>query len=466
MLDVEDKQLESILNQVMEKHKRNKFKLLISVTKQVENTDVLNFFAAAKEIASTRTFWTNKMEDFSIVGVGNIEEIQVTNNRYEETNRKWKIIQEKAVIHNPYSIPGTGLVALGGMSFDPKKPKSSLWKNYLDSQFYIPEFTLTKYKNSIYLTTNLILSSKDSPSSLAEEIQKKEQYLLTAKREEQTELKVVNKKEIEPEQWKEAVHQAREEIQNERLKKIVMARELRLKLSKKADITTVLENLLTTQPNSYVFGFEHGEDCFVGATPGRLVKVEKEKMLSMCLAGTAPRGKTKEEDNDIKHHLQHDVKNLQEHDFVVQMIRKSIESDCTEIDIPEKPIVRQLKNVQHLYTPVEAVLHKNASIFDIAEKLHPTPALGGTPTEEALAFIRENELLDRGWYGAPVGWIDSNDYGEFAVAIRSGLIHGDEASLFAGCGIVADSNIEEEYKETQVKFSPMLHALEGNIDNK
>src|SRR5699024_4575276 len=130
--------------------------------------------------------------------------------------------------------PGTWLGALGGMSVDPKKPKSSLWKNYLDSQFYIPEFTLTKYKNSFYLTTNLILSSKDSPSSLAEEIQKKEQYLLTAKHEEQSGLKVVNKKEIEPEQWKKAVHQAREEIRNERLKKIVMARELRLKLDRKS----------------------------------------------------------------------------------------------------------------------------------------------------------------------------------------------------------------------------------------
>src|SRR5699024_9465702 len=120
MLDVEDRQLESILNHLMVKHKINEIKQLISVTKQVENTDVLSFFAAAKKIASTRNFWTNKMEDFSIVGVENIEEIRVTNNRYEETNRKWKIIQEEAEIHNPYSIPGTGLVALGGMSFDPK----------------------------------------------------------------------------------------------------------------------------------------------------------------------------------------------------------------------------------------------------------------------------------------------------------------------------------------------------------
>ena len=466
MLNVEVEQLESILNQVMEKHKNKEFKQLISVTKQVENINTLNFFAAAKKIASTRTFWTNTMEDFSIVGVGNIKEIQMTDNRYEETNRKWKIIQENAGIYNPYHVPGSGLIALGGMSFDSKKPKSSLWKNYLDSQFYIPEFTLTKYNNSFYLTINLILSNKDSPSRLVEGIQKKEQYLLSSKHDWQTDLQVVNKKEIEPEQWKEAVYQAREEIRNERLKKIVMARELRLKLSRKADITTVLQNLLITQPNSYVFAYEHGEDCFVGATPERLVKVEKEKMFSMCLAGTAPRGKTEEQDKEIKHNLLHDEKNLQEHDFVVQMIRKSIESNCTEIDIPEKPVVRQLKNLQHLYTPVEAILHKDASIFDIAEKLHPTPALGGTPTKEALAFIRENELLDRGWYGAPVGWMDSNANGEFAVAIRSGLIQGDEASLFAGCGIVADSDIEEEYKETQVKFSPMLHVLEGNINNK
>src|SRR5699024_4269871 len=151
--------------------------------------------------------------------------------------------------------------------FDPKKPKSSLWKNYLDSQFYIPEFTLTKYKNSFYFTTNLILSSKDSPSSLAEEIQKKEQYLLTAKHEEQSGLKVVNKKEIEPEQWKKAVQQVREEVRKERLKKIVMLMELRLQLTEKADITTVVEYLLTTQTNSYVFRFEHRDDCFVGATP-------------------------------------------------------------------------------------------------------------------------------------------------------------------------------------------------------
>src|SRR5699024_11386837 len=94
-------------------------------------------------------------------------------------------------------------------------------------------------------------------------------------------------------------------------------------------------------------------------------------------------------------------------------------------------------------------------------RLHPTPALGGTPTEEALRFIRDYALLDRGWYGAPIGWLDSNDHGEFAVAIRSGLIQGDEASLFAGCGVLKDSDVESEYEATNIKFLPMLTVLGG-----
>ena len=107
-----------------------------------------------------------------------------------------------------------------------------------------------------------------------------------------------------------------------------------------------------------------------------------------------------------------------------------------------------------------STLKKQVSIFEIVKQLHPTPALGGEPREESLAFIREHESLDRGWYGAPVGWLDSNDNGEFVVAIRSGLIKPLEASLFAGCGVMGDSDPEMEYEETNVKFMPMLHMLE------
>ncbi len=137
-----------------------------------------------------------------------------------------------------------------------------------------------------------------------------------------------------------------------------------------------------------------------------------------------------------------------------------METCCDAVYVPDKPVIHPFKNLQHLYTPVTARLQKGYSIFDIIEKLHPTPALGGVPREKSMTYIREHEQLDRGWYGAPVGWMDSNRNGEFAVAIRSGLVQGNIVSLFAGCGVVRDSDPEAEYEETKIKFRPMLSVLE------
>src|SRR5699024_8505537 len=168
--------------------------------------------------------------------------------------------------------------------------------------------------------------------------------------------------------------------------------------------------------------------------------LEGNRLLSTCLAGTAPRGETKEEDESIQHALFNDDKNREEHAYVVQMIKESMEPYCTDIHIPEEPVLYPLKNLQHLYTPVSATLNSTNSVFDIIQSLHPTPALGGVPKKESLAFIRKHEQLDRGWYGAPIGWLDSNQNSEFVVAIRSGLIKGKDISLFAGCGVMRDSD--------------------------
>src|SRR5699024_5457512 len=177
----------------------------------------------------------------------------------------------------------------------------------------------------------------------------------------------------------------------------------RIKFEKNIKISTVLQILLKIQANSFVFAFEKGEDCIVGATPERLIKLKNNQLLSTCLAGTAPRGKTEKEDLEIAEQLFYDEKNREEHDYVVQMIRGSIEKYCDNVQIPNEPIIYPLKNLQHLYTPVTATLKDGESIFDIIEHLHPTPALGGVPKEKSLAFIRDHELLDRGWYGSPIG---------------------------------------------------------------
>ncbi|HAQ08276.1 MAG TPA: isochorismate synthase, partial [Bacillus bacterium] len=154
-------------------------------------------------------------------------------------------------------------------------------------------------------------------------------------------------------------------------------------------------------------------------------------------------------------------KNLIEHQYVVDMIKEAMRETCDEVILPDEPKLMKMKYIQHLYTPVVGKNREGTSLLHLVNRLHPTPALGGLPKKAAVEKIREVEQMDRGLYAAPIGWMDYQGNGEFAVAIRSGLIQGREASLFAGCGIVADSNAESEYTETSIKFRPMLTALGG-----
>ncbi|MGM8211943.1 isochorismate synthase [Virgibacillus sp. W0430] len=461
MIEVKEKSMESVFSLAIQKANKQNTVQIASFTQEIRIKDLLKLFEAAKKFNKNRMFWTSTEADYSIVGIGKTWEITAQSSRFTVTKQKWEQLLAEAIVHDPYEAEGTGIVALGGMSFDPDGQQTTLWKNFLSSQFIVPEFIVFKNKSKSYLTMTSAVQPNDQLDTF---ISKWNQIveLLDAPVQFPQATTIRYKKEIGSEEWIEIVKKAIDEIKKQRVKKIVLARELRVKLNKQAEVAVVLKNLINKQKNSFIFAFEQGEDCFLGATPERLVKIHGTSLFSTCLAGTAPRGRTKMEDNQISEALLHDEKNREEHDYVVQMIKKSVEDYCTDIDIPTEPIVYQLKNLHHLYTPVHAKIKKEVSLFDIIEKLHPTPALGGVPREESLAFIRENEQLDRGWYGAPVGWIDSKGNGEFAVAIRSGLIQGDEVSLFAGCGVMKDSNPEAEYEETKVKLLPMLTVLEGS----
>src|SRR5699024_11408674 len=147
-----------------------------------------------------------------------------------------------------------------------------------------------------------------------------------------------------------------------------------------------------------------------------------------------PQYKTDNEKQQITKKILNDPKNREEHDYVVQMIKQSIEHSCEDIDIPNEPVIYPLRNLQHLYTPVKARLKDGYSVFDVIEKLHPTPALGGVPRDTAIAFMRDHELIDRGWYGSHIGWLDSNHMSKFAVVLRSGLVKANELTLFTCCG--------------------------------
>lgn len=456
--------LTSFLHDAKDRAAEKGSKQLVSWTKKIEPLSMIDAFKQMEYSNLNRLFWANSKRDFILFGIGTEAKIIATDDRFQQLERKWSQLVDDALIYNRYDKEGTGLTALGGMSFDPLRERSDLWSNYPVSQLTIPSYLIVYKNNEYFLTVNRYVAEHDHIGHIVDEIKKIESKIrmeknATTSMEQKIDLHI----EKDPEGWKKSVQKAVDTIRRDQAKKIVLARELRLKLNNRVDIGRFVERLMDTQQQSYLFAYEQGDDCFVGASPERLVQIKGDALLSTCLAGTAPRGKNEQEDIQIANdELLHDAKNREEHDHVVQMIKSSITPFCHEINIPNVPVVLTLRNLQHLYTPVTATLNDGVSVFDLIEVLHPTPALGGVPTDKALQFIREEEQFDRGWYGAPIGWLDYNGNSEFAVAIRSGLVRKDEMSLFAGCGVMADSDPEKEYDETAVKFLPMLTILEDD----
>lgn len=434
---------------------------LMSVTGELEEVNSFAFYQAGKAYQGERVYWTSTNEVLTMVGIGSAYTLEAEEDRFHTIQQAWKALIQDAYVDNPYEAPATGPVALGGFSFDPYDDSPSEWGDFPNSKVAIPMFLLTKTEKGDYLTVNIMVHPEDQVEELFHYIITASQEFVEGKTFLDETPSIKEKNEVQPYQWKNIVQQAAEDIRSGYMHKVVLARELEISFDQDVNITSILQALKQEQEQSYIFSIESGDSCFIGATPERLVKVDNRKLHSACLAGTIGRGDSVEEDQAKAEELLQDSKNLGEHDFVVQMIRGAVESCCDQVNIPEEPVIYPLKNLQHLYTPVEANLQEGYTILEVVEKLHPTPALNGYPREKALTYIRKEEPFNRGWYASPVGWFDYKDNGEFAVAIRSGLIKKNKSILFSGCGIVADSTPEEEYEETAIKFLPMLNALGG-----
>ena len=438
--------------------------LVSQVKKLEEKINYLDFYSQYHKYRGERFFWKDPSEKNIIVGIGICEKIECLTNEknYLYVQDKWNELVSNAIIDNDYVQSGIGPILLGGFSFDPKKEKTSLWGGFSDGYFFVPSIMLSEIEGTQYITTNILIQ-KESIEKASLELQNKSLELqknivikpLVGNNilEEMTELNV--------DQWKKTVEKVISRLDGE-LKKVVLARQSKVTFTEKIETEFVLKNLIQQQKNGYIFALESEDKCFLGATPERLVKKEEDTVFSACLAGSISRGRDREEDLRLEQELLQDPKNRAEHNYVVEMIRSAMENVCEKVVIPHQPEILKMRDIQHLFTPVKGKVKSTESVFSLLRLLHPTPALGGYPREQALRVIREEEDLDRGLYGSPIGWLDYKGNGEFAVSIRSGLLEGKEASIFAGCGIVADSDVESEYKETAIKFKPMLSALGGN----
>lgn len=263
------------------------------------------------------------------------------------------------------------------------------------------------------------------------------------------------------EAWREAMGQALAAIEEGRVSKVVLSRRQRLVASRPFSSKDLLVNLIDGDARGVVILYRYADVFFCGCTPELLIRKKGQDVESMCLAGTCPAGASEQERDQLARGLMDDAKNRAEHDYVVRFVREVLSRVCYDVDVPEVPRIMPLAHVQHLFTPARAKVLEGVDLWSLVGDLHPTPATSGTPVGEAKMLIRRIEPYNRGFYVGACGFVDGEGDGEFSVALRTGVFDGERGWVYAGCGIVGESDADAEFDEIDLKLKTVLSAFEG-----
>tara|TARA_R110002124_G_scaffold287306_1_gene472508 strand:+ start:1142 stop:2611 length:1470 start_codon:yes stop_codon:yes gene_type:complete len=442
-----------------------------SVSFPIQKVDTLAVIEQNPDKDSFEYYWEKPSDDFSIAAAGEVSRIKTTGrSRFKDASNSGKELINRIFHYSKLSHSKTAPHLFGGFSFyDHNVGKT--WSDFGSASFTLPKWSIIRNGSLTLLTITFEIRSKDTQQSLANSIYKcldkinelcsTEGYEVGTEFTNTHSIVVPDENSRDFFNWKYAVDQATSDIAQDKYEKIVLARKLLIKLDHEVCDTHILNRLRHQYPDCYSFLIRQNEhSSFIGCTPERLASFNKDYILTEGLAGSTPRGKTASEDARLEADLMDSKKDRNEHDFVINAIQKNLKQYSDSIELPKFPSIKKLTNVQHLYTPIRAHIKDGVSKTEVLQNLHPTPAVGGFPRETAVPYISKFEDFDRGWYASPIGWINANGDGEFVVAIRSGLIKKDEVNFFAGCGIVEGSDPLKEWEETNLKFIPMLSALE------
>ena len=390
--------------------------------------------SVANELDLTTT-WIRSGD--GLIGFGEYKKIELTGeDRFEKAKAWWQTQLSEFKIQNNVHGSGTGPILFGSFSFDPNE-KSIL---------VIPKIILGKKAGKSWVTwigdntqPNFSTLSKSLPSG---EITWSDGALSES-------------------QWKDQVGFAVDSIKQNKLEKVVLARDQVAASTVAINTRGLLQRLEIEYPSTWLFLV----DGLIGATPELLVRLSKSLVTSRVLAGTIRKTGNEDRDLALAASLAKSSKDLEEHEYAVRSVADALAPFCSSTNVPESPFVLHLSNVMHLATDVTGVLNdsaKQADIFTLIQQLHPSAAVCGTPTNAAKKFIIDFEKMNRERYAGPVGWIDANGDGEIAIALRCGQLSQDNKSIriFAGCGVVAGSDPANELAESQAKLMPMRTALE------
>jgi isochorismate synthase len=439
---------------------------LISATAPVSDLDP-SAVAFAMRMADDRWFCFEQPDRcFALGAVGAAHEVVSRGpRRFSDVARGCLELGRDRIAAGEEGLPaGAGPVWTGGFAFADDGAATPVWSSFPPALMALPELSVCRTGSAAYLTVNAIAGPRvETDRVLAQlrarlaTLQDTSLPMLDPARLGHTEIESVRP----PSDFEAAVSAAVARIRDGELEKVVLAREVRVRGPAAFQTAAVFGAMRELFPACFCFCCGTPEAAFLAASPELLIRRSGASASTVALAGSARRSSDPAVDDHIGERLLQSAKDRSEHEIVARRIVRRLRPHSVWVEASREPGLVKIANIQHLATPIHAQLAESRSAVELAGLLHPTPAVGGDPWPRAGELIDELEGMDRGWYAGPIGWMDASEDGEFCVGIRSALLRDREAHLYAGNGIVADSDPAAELAETEPKLDAMLPLLSG-----
>lgn len=423
---------------------------ILRVTQPVDPVDPLVWLRA--QTAADKLYWAGRQTGTAVAGAGVADVVTA------DAPMDYEALQRQLAARWAH-VGDTPMRYYGGLRFDGGgEYRDDRWAAFGTYRFVLPRFELRTDGQTATLACHLILP-RDSDS--AAEVQHALEALAWPAEASSNRLPPSTARADAPgrAEWIESVDWALRAIDAGQLDKVVLARRSTFDFLRALDPMAILRRVQATTPECFHFAFQpRGGGAFVGASPERLFRQSGRRVRTEAVAGTRSRGDSDQADEALREELLASEKDRREHAYVQDTIEQVLDPLSTRVELNHPPSEMKLARGRHLRSRLEATLHPDVTPIDLLQALHPTPAVGGVPSEAACAAIRSQEPFDRGWYAGPVGWIEP-EAAEFAVAIRCGLVRGTALDLFSGAGIVDGSVPEREWDEIEQKIGDFAAVL-------
>ena len=459
-----EKELHRFLLNYQEKFPEKGKKPIVSFSQKIDLIDPLAVLHTIVKQNQLHFYWENRNKKEAIAGYEITKHITIKSpDRFSKAQHFIQNCLQQIIKTGDLHLPGSGPYFFCNFSFfESQENKDS---PFPDATIFLPRFQINCQKDYCILITNIAIEEKINLQFISEQIKHQIQLInwsnssfITQSFEQRTNIKT-KAKAHNSHQFKSAVASVLKSIHSKKFSKIVLAHALDVISPVPFDLIKSLNKLRQNHPDCYIFSISNGKGHnFIGASPERLISINNQQLVTDALAGSAPRGKTVDEDTYLANRLLKSEKERREHQAVSLFILQNLQK--LNLKPHQSPLkLLQLSNIQHLWTPIYAHLPANINPLNIVAQLHPTPAVAGVPTKIACEQIQRYETFDRTLYAAPIGWLDYQGNSEFIVGIRSALIKDNQARLYAGAGIVAGSDPDKEFAEVQLKLQSLLKAL-------